>query len=100
MENNAYIDLGTFFNFQEFSISFWVSNYKINPYYTDIIDNNHTDNRSWVLQAAPNTSVYVYGASRTAPEILIDIPLNQWKHIVLIRTPAKSILYADNVLDR
>ena len=95
---NAYIDLGTFFNLQEFSISLWVQNYKINPYYTDIIDNNHTDDRSWVFQATPNSSVYGYGASRTVPDIMVDIPLNQWKHIVLIRTKEKSILYADNVL--
>ena len=95
---NAYIDLGTYFNFQEFSISFWVYNYAINPNYTVIIDNNHTDYRSWVLQAAPNTSVYGYGASRTAPAIMVDVPLNQWKHIVLVRTSTKSILYADNLL--
>jgi curli biogenesis system outer membrane secretion channel CsgG len=95
---NAYIDLGTFFNFQEYSISLWVLNQVVNPYYTVIIDNNHTDGRSWVLQATPNTSVYGYGVSRTAPAIMVDVPLNQWRHIVLIRTAAKSILYADNVL--
>jgi hypothetical protein len=65
---------------------------------TVIIDNNHSDSRSWVLQATPNTSVYGYGVSKTAPPIMVDVPLNQWKHIVLIRTPAKTILYADNVL--
>jgi hypothetical protein len=42
--------LGNWFNLQEFSLSLWVKPGTTQVQYADILDNNHTDYRSWVIQ--------------------------------------------------
>ena len=47
---NAAVALGNWFNLQEFSLSLWVKPGTTQVQYADILDNNHTDYRSWVIQ--------------------------------------------------
>jgi uncharacterized repeat protein (TIGR01451 family) len=52
---DASVDLGTWFNFQVFTVVMWVKAGPSQVAYADIIDNNHTGSRSWVVQHS-NTS--------------------------------------------
>jgi uncharacterized repeat protein (TIGR01451 family) len=52
---NDYVDLGNWFNLQVFSISLWLKPRPSQMQYADIMDNNHTGSRSWVVQSQ-NTS--------------------------------------------
>ncbi len=53
---NAAVSLGNWFNLQEFTISFWVNPAANQVQWADILDNNHTDYRSWVFQSFNNSS--------------------------------------------
>ncbi len=84
------VDLGTWFNLQNFTIDMWV-----NPapgtsqvQYADIIDNNHTDFRSWVLQYANAGNQYVWGTHDGAPGIAVDLMPNVWQHVAVTRDAA------------
>jgi uncharacterized repeat protein (TIGR01451 family) len=44
------VDLGTWFNSQVFTVVMWVKAGPSQVAYADIIDNNHTGSRSWVVQ--------------------------------------------------
>ena len=84
------VDLGTWFNLQTFTIDMWV-----NPapgasqvQYADIIDNNHTDFRSWVLQYANAGNQYIWGTHDGAPGISVDLTPNVWQHIAITRDAA------------
>ena len=47
---NAAVALGNWFNLQEFTLSLWVKPDASQVQYADILDNNHTDYRSWAIQ--------------------------------------------------
>ncbi len=53
--SDDYVDLGPWFNLQAFTMAFWVKPDPSQVAYADIMDNNHTGSRSWVIQSA-NTS--------------------------------------------
>ena len=47
---NAAVALGNWFDLQQFTISLWVKAEASQVQYADILDNVHSDNRSWVIQ--------------------------------------------------
>lgn len=48
--SDDYIDVGPWFNLQAFTMAFWVRPETSQNTYADIMDNNHTGSRSWVIQ--------------------------------------------------
>jgi len=48
--SDDYVDLGNWFNYQKFTISMWLKAGSSQVAYANILDNNHTDARSWVIQ--------------------------------------------------
>ena len=48
--NGDYLSCGNWFDYQDFTLSFWVNQVSLTGYYVAIIDNNHTDSKNWVVQ--------------------------------------------------
>jgi PKD repeat protein len=88
------VNVGSWFNFQSFTISMWVNPAASQQQYADIIDNNHSSNpaHSWVMQQGSATNQYsFYGYSSTIgdvsafPEVSFTLPANQWTHVAVTR---------------
>lgn len=87
--NNSDVMCGLWFNYQRFTISFWVKPGNTQQTYADIIDLNHRDNINFVLQQDKSiTNNYNFGMSivgKNGGEI-INIVLNtDWQHLVLVK---------------
>ena len=87
-----YVYLGRWFDYSAFTISMWVNPGASQNEYADIIDNNHTDYRSWVLQQdRSNTNSYVWGVAGNPPVIPFTLVANRWQHIVLSREAGAKV---------
>jgi parallel beta-helix repeat protein len=93
---NDYIELGTWFNYQTFTISMWVKPGSSQLQYADIIDNNHTNTRSWVLQQNSTTANnYHFGVAGDAPNehnINFTLNANEWTHIAITRDGVTRVM--------
>jgi hypothetical protein len=97
------VELGSWFNLQEFTISFW-----INPAarqsngYANIIDNNHTAGRSWVLQQdGLNNNHFAFGAVGT-PTTILNFDLSareEWSHLAVTRRLENGLYVARGYLN-
>jgi len=98
---NDYVDLGTWFNLQTFTIAMWVKPGASQAQYADILDNNHTDSRSWVLQYDNVGSQYHWGAA-TGPSccvVVVNLTPGGWQHLAITRdNTGLSRVYLDGVL--
>ena len=85
---NSSVELGTWFNLQQFTLSLWVKPGATQPQYADILDNNHTGSRSWVIQSANTTngltSQWSWGAYGGGG-INFDLTMGVWQHLVITR---------------
>jgi hypothetical protein len=83
--NNDYVNLGTWFDLQSFTIELWVKPGSTQQTWTDIIDNNHTDYRSWVVQQRgpgydPND--YQFGISYVG-SVPFHLTPEVWQHLAV-----------------
>jgi hypothetical protein len=82
---DAAVALGTWFTLQEFTISFWVKAGSSQVLHADILDNNHSDYRSWAVQSANITvdgaSRWIWGAN-AAGGLYFWITNDAWHHVV------------------
>lgn len=95
-----YADLGNWFNFQTFTIDMWINPNSSQVPYADIIDNNHNDFRSWVIQQNSNiTNQYIY-YPHDGSSITFNLPANQWTHLAITRdeTTRVSTLYLNGTV--
>ena len=84
--NDDYVDMGNWFNYQTFTISMWLNPSASQNSFADIIDNNHTGSRSWVLQYANTGLRFTWGAADGSPSAInIDFAPNQWQHLAITR---------------
>lgn len=84
--SSSYVDLGPWFNYQTFTIELWVKAGATQQQYADIIDNNHTGYRSFVLQQnSTNTNQYGWGTNDGGSGALFTLNADQWTHIALVR---------------
>lgn len=89
--SNDYVELGNWFNYQTFTIEMWANPGSTQVQYADIIDNNHTDYRSWVLQqSGSNTNYYCWGVRDKESlsilnSICFTLPANTWTHLAITR---------------
>ena len=81
-----YVDLGNWFNLDTFTIAMWVNPGASQITYADIIDNNHTDFRSWVIQQDQNnTNSYISGVKDGSSVIQFTLSANTWQHLAVTR---------------
>jgi hypothetical protein len=97
-----YIGFGTWFNYQEFTVSFWLNTgiTQANAY-AELIDNNHTGTRSWLAQQDNTTNnSYYFGVNGTASGGGGNFTLtpNVWTHMVLVKGNGFVRVYKDGVL--
>lgn len=92
--SDDYIALGTWFNLQTFSISFWVRpDSTQNNAYADILDNNHTGARSFVFQQNnTTTNQYSFWNSGT-----FNLTGNTWQHVVAVKNASGTTVYVNGV---
>jgi hypothetical protein len=94
---NDQVDLGTHFNYQNFTIELWVKPGSTQKTYADIIDNNHTDYQSWVLQQnGSNVNQYYFGGS-TGTSPTFSLTPNVWQHIAIVSTSTTKTIYVNGV---
>ena len=100
-----YVDLGNWFNLQTFTIEMWVNAGANQGTFADIIDNNHTDYRSWTVQYHKTSSYYHWGAAdyQVVPDptdvVNFTLTPGRWQHLVVTRdTYGVSSVYLDGVL--
>lgn len=93
--SNDEVDLGSFFNYQTFTIELWVKPGATQVTYANIIDNNHTDFRSWVLQQRENNvNEYYFGGSMGSGPTF-NLTANVWQHIAIVCTPSTKTIYVN-----
>lgn len=86
---DAAVALGNWFNLQEFSLSLWVKPAASQLAFADLLDNNHTDNRSWAIQhdnvSDGTQSSWHWGTSVPGGggAISFTLPHNTWRHWVV-----------------
>ena len=85
---NSSVDLGNWFTLQEFTLSFWVKPAAAQPQLADLLDNNHTGWRSWVLQFANTsdglTSQWLW-AVPGQENIIFSLGIGVWQHLTISR---------------
>jgi Ca2+-binding RTX toxin-like protein len=97
---NQQADLGTWFNYQSFTVEMWVKAGVTQVKYADIIDNNHTDSRSWVVQQNENaTNSYVFGVNGSS-NAGVSFVLNPstWQHLTFVKDVNSISVYIDGVI--
>jgi hypothetical protein len=77
-----YVDLGGWFNLQTFSIAMWVKASAFQQDYADIIDNNHTGFRSWVVQYQ-NTGLSFAWVVLQRGAVVFDLTPDTWQFLVM-----------------
>lgn len=91
---NQEAQLGTWFNYQSFTVSMWVKPGATQTAYANIIDNNHTGFRSWVFQQDfNNVNQYSFNGS---PNVLLQA--NIWQHITLTKLAGTYSVYINGCL--
>ncbi|MBI1762954.1 MAG: LamG domain-containing protein [Acidobacteria bacterium] len=78
------IELGAWFNLPTFTLALWVKPGATQTAYANIIDNNHTDNRAWVLQQNGGTlNQYIWGVAGIQPVITFNLTADVWQYVAL-----------------
>lgn len=94
---NDYVNLGGWFDLQVFTIAMWINPRPTQQTYADIIDNNHTDGRSWVLQYANSGLRFYWGVAQRGT-IPVELSADRWQFLVItMDTNYVSRLYLDGV---
>ncbi len=92
-----YIALGSWFTYQDFTISVWVNQDTLLYSYVDIIDNSHTGSRNWVIQKNYNEATYHFGSAPQGSSYF-SVPNHTWRHIVCIKDGATIRTFTDGIL--
>ena len=99
---NQQVDLGTWFNYQNFTVEMWVKAGVTQVAYADIIDNNHnnTDYRSWVVQqnaSATNSYLFSVNGSPSA-NVFFNLTSSTWQHLAFVKDVNSISVYIDGVI--
>lgn len=99
-----YVNLGSFFNYQTFTIELWVNPGATQTTYADIFDNNHTGYQNFVLQQNANdVNNYAFGVNDGSGNIsatgTIVLTANTWTHLAFTFSPSTRVsAYVNGVL--
>jgi hypothetical protein len=96
---NDCVELGGWFDFEEFTLSLWVKPAEQREVWANIIDDNHTDYRAWVVQQnEAQNNQYLFGAGSRASIIYFGLAPEVWHHVVMVRGRSESRVYVDGEL--
>lgn len=92
-----YVNLGSFFNYQTFTIELWVNPGTTQTTYADIFDNNHTGGQNFVLQQnADNLNNYSFAVIDGSGDIsatgTIILTANTWTHLAFTFSPSTRVI--------
>ena len=97
---NDSVELGTWFNYQSFTLSLWVSPSASQNTYADIIDNNHRSAINWVIQQISSTpNQYAWGPGDGGAGVPFSLTPNTWQHLAITRDGTNiSKVYVNGLL--
>jgi len=95
--DNDCVELGQWHHLSVFTISFRAKPAELQKMeWANIMDNNHTDSRAWVVQQdGAQNNRYTWGSGSV---ISFDLLPGVWHHVVLVRNTTDSSLYLDGAL--
>jgi len=84
---NQYVTLGNWFNYQEFTVSFWLNSGSTQANsYAMLIDNNHTGSRSWFAQQDyNNNNSYIFGVLGSPSGGVAFNLTSTWNHLTFVK---------------
>jgi len=88
------INLGTWFNYQTFTISLWLKPGASQATYADIIDTHHDGYYNWVLQQDGN-NINKYGFRAVQS---VSLTANIWQHLTITRSGTTCNFYLNGNL--
>ena len=102
---DAAVALGNWFNLQEFTLSLWVKPNASQMQYADLLDNVHSDNRSWAIQydSAPEATRGFWHWGTSVPSgggsISFALTNRTWQHwVVTLGSDRVQRLYLNGTL--
>lgn len=99
----GHVQLGSSFADQNFSISMWLKPGSSQVQFADILDNNHSNFQSWVLQQDGSIlNRYVFGVHRSSGGlgVFFNLQADVWQHLVLVKSATTVDAYINGVLDQ
>lgn len=85
--SNTSVDLGTWFNFQAFTVGMWINPMTAQVAYADIMDNSHPNNS--VMQSNNSSSAagqsFVWGLYDGPSSSNFNLVPNQWQYLTVTR---------------
>jgi hypothetical protein len=99
--SDDYVNIGTFFNYTNFTISLWVYPGSTQVQYADIFDNNHTGNQNFVCQQnVSNTNQYSFAclnATNASGTGLFTLTANTWTFLTFTWNNSVASAYINGV---
>jgi len=95
------LGIGTWFNYQQFTISLWVKPGTTQQQYADLFDNNHTGAQNFVFQQ--NSTVvnqYTFGtlnASASCSTGVFNLTASTWQYVTAVREAGAVKVYVNGV---
>ncbi|MCL5096551.1 MAG: FG-GAP-like repeat-containing protein [Candidatus Omnitrophica bacterium] len=81
-----HVELGTWFNYQSFTLSFWARPAASQATYSDIMDDNHRAGINWVIQQDSGNSNHYYWAPQDGGSgVPFTLTPNTWQHVAITR---------------
>jgi len=87
--SSNYLDVGSGFTETTLSIELMVKPGSSQVQYADIIDNNHTNSRGWVIQQN-STTLNQYYFYTTGSTVNFSLTANVWQHVVCTHNPSTN----------
>jgi len=87
--SSNYLDVGSGFTETTLSIELMVKPGSSQVQYADIIDNNHTNSRGWVIQQN-STTLNQYYFYTTGSTVNFNLTANVWQHVVCTHNPSTN----------
>ena len=93
-----FVDLGTSFNHQNFTVDMWLKPGASQVTFANIIDNNHSGSfTNWVCQQDQNNvNTYVFGTMNTG--VSFTLQADVWQHLTLVKSPTAIQAYVNGLL--
>ena len=100
---NDSVELGNWFNWQEFTLALWVKPGPSQVNYADLLDNNHNGSRSWVLEYANSSDstngYFLLGGGPGVGNVTFGLAKEAWQHLVVSVDPNRlSRVYVNGAL--
>ena len=97
------VELGNWFNYEDFSIEMWVKPGALQNFYANLIDNAHADYVAWGVEqdGSNNLNSYYFSVSDDlggARYVYFTLTPDTWQHIALIKDAASISVYINGVL--